>query len=157
MSYLPVKMPSAADTFSNFATYKATVDISSTGTQTLLTTDNNMGQFVVTEAFLYIDSAGLDLKTFTMTMGWNASAYDNIIGPSVTMGTTNSSPSNYFSFQLRRYRYFKLTLRSSSGYALMATPMNTATDIRLNVSSTIMPSGSPCSFFIVGYYSGMRP
>ena len=158
MSFIPVKMPSAAETFSNYAAYRTVVDVTTTGLKTLCTTDNNMGQFVVTEIVIHCDTInGGNNSTYTSSIGWNASTYDNIAA-SVVKGDTHTG-SSYNSLWLRPNKFEPYTLRTSGAgyYANYATPANTATDIKMNITATIMPAGCSISVFVIGFYAGMRP
>lgn len=155
MTYLPVKTPSAVETFSIFVAYRQSAALNTTGTTVLLTADDNMGMFVPTEIYFHVDANSDDLKTFTMSIGWNG-AYNNIVA-SVVQGTTQTT-STFNYLRLKPNRFFKLPLTSSgTGYATYATTANTATAIRLNISATTMPVGATGTFFVVGYYTGMRP
>lgn len=157
MSYLPAKMPSGADTFSTFAVYRKSVSLTTVGQTVLLTTDDNLGQFVATEIRFNVDNnAGSELTTFTASIGWNASSYDNL-SASAAKGTTSTSSSLQY-LRLKANKVDRFTLRTSAGYyAAFATPANASTEIRLNLTASGMGAGSSATFFVVGYYAGSRP
>lgn len=170
MGYIPAKMPSGADTFSNFAAYKTSgINLAATGQTTLLTTDNNMGRFIVTEVVLHIDAlVGGDFQTFNSSIGWTSSAYEDIAEEQQKGTTSTNSSLNGLRLRLNKFERYNLrtfaTFSSPTAsptpqsYATAyATPENTATDIKLNITATIMDVGSTATIVVVGYYTGMRP
>lgn len=163
MSYIPSKMPSGADTFSNLASYKATVNLAPATVPsytTLFTTDNNMGSFVVTDIILHLDNVvGTNYLTYTSSIGWNSasSAYDNIAGSQVKGSTSTSSTSNSLWLRTNKFEWYRLQTETS-GYAQnYATTANTATDVVLKITNSILGSGSTGTILVTGYYTGMRP
>ena len=170
MAFLPCKMPSGVDTFSNFAAYKTTgIDLAATGQTTLLTTDNNMGNFVVTEVVLHLDSVvGGNYQTFNSSIGWTGPGYEDVADLQQKGSTETNSAynglwlrTNKFERYNLRYFYTYGTPTSSptaQSYATgYATPANTATVIQLNITATILDAGSTGTIVVVGYYTGMRP
>lgn len=170
MAFLPCKMPSGVDTFSNFAAYKTTgINLAANGQTTLLTTDDNMGSFVVTEVVLHLDSVvGGDLQTFNSSLGWTAPNYAEIA--SLQQKGTTDSDSGLNGLRLRTNKFERYNLRyfytygtptsspTAQSYATgYATPANTATVIQLNITATNLDAGSTGTIVVVGYYTGMRP
>jgi len=150
-------MPSGADTLSTFAVYRKSVSLTTVGQTVLLTTDNNLGQFVVTEIRFNVDNnGGSETTTFTASIGWNASTYDNLAASAVK-GTTQTG-STYFYLRLKTNKVDRFILRTSAGYyAAFATPANASTEVRLNLTASGMGAGATATFFVVGYYAGSRP
>lgn len=170
MAFLPCKMPSGVDTFSNFAAYKTTnINLAATGQTPLLTTDNNMGRFVVTEVVLHIDNAaGGDFQTFNSSIGWTGPNYEDVAD--IQQKGTTSTNSSLNGLRLRTNKFERYNLRyfytfssptaspTAQGYASgYGTPENAATTINLNVTATIFSVGSTGTIVVVGYYTGMRP
>ncbi len=170
MAYLPCKMPSGVDTFSNFAAYKTSgINLAATGLTTLLTTDDNMGRFVVTEVILHLDSVvGGNYQTFNSSIGWTVPTYADVAD--LQQKGSTETDSSYNGLWLRTTKFERYNLRyfytyssptaspTARSYAVgYATPENAATVISLNITATILDAGSTGTIVVIGYYTGMRP
>lgn len=153
MSYTPFDFQDLpAATLSNLVVFKKQVVIAS-GTPNptdyvLATTDATYGSFTPTDVRMHVDSAVVT-NTFTSQIGHNAT-FDNMVA-SNTKGSAAT-----LALQLNQFKFDTFTLRNASTYFNNATPANVATDIKLRVT-TPPASNATITFFVVGYYTGMRP
>lgn len=170
MAFLPCKMPSGVDTFSNFAAYKTSgINLDVPAVIPLLTTDNNMGSFVVTEVVLHLDSVvGGNQRIFVASIGWTPTLYEDIAELQQKGSSSSGSANNGLWLRTNKFERFNLryfytygppsSSPTAQSYATgYATPANTATTIYLNLDFTNLDPGSTGTIVVVGYYSGMRP
>lgn len=155
MSYLPFADQNvAAATLSNLVVYKASASFvpGAVPVNTLLfTTAANMGQFVPLEVWFHVDdNSANNAVTVTCSVGHNGPAtYDNICASAIRgSGAT-------VALQLRQYKAVVFPTRIASTYYQTATPANVATGVyvRMTGAPGTLVTGT---FFVVGYYTGMR-
>lgn len=156
MSHIPFADPNvAAATMSNLVLYSQDVTISGTGTILLFNADGDRGQFVPLEVWFHVTgNSGSDQRQFSASIGHIAALYENICQNAVRGTTTTTA-----ALQLRVNKAVKFTTRIATtyfaNYATPATP-GLSTPVYLNV--TVAPSAAISgTFFVVGYYTGMRP
>lgn len=162
MSFIPfVDQNVAAATLSNSVVYKKQVTLPASGVVTvdypLFTTEANMGQFVASEVWAHIDNnSGVNTLTFTASIGHTAAPYDTVCASAVRGSAT-------LALQYQQYKAVVLATRLASGYYAPAppavsygTPANVATTVNLRVTSH-PASQMIITFFVIGYYTGMRP
>lgn len=163
MSYIPVKMPNGADTFSNFAAYKKVVNLAPAvvpSYTTLLTTEDQLGSFMVTEVILHLDNVvGTNYLTFTSSIGFNggALAYNNVCA-SVTKGSTStSSTANSLWLRTNKFERYEVLGMSGSSLAYSASYPNYQEDLVLKITNSILGAGSTGTIIVAGIYTGARP
>lgn len=155
MSFIPFGDQNvSAGTMSNVVIYKKQVTVLTTAGTTnylLFTTDAAMGLFCPTEVIFHVDdNGGNDQRQFTASIGFVGSAYTDIC-PSANRGTTTTTAA----LQLRNNKAVVFGVQNDTTYFAQATPSNTATAVYLQV--TVPPAGQVIgTFFIIGYYTGMR-
>lgn len=157
MSHLPFSDPNvAASTLSNFVIYKKNVSISALADLLLFTTEENMGQFVATQVWVHInDNAGSDTRTFTATVGHNASTYDNIATSGTTSVFGGAAATDY---NVKNNKAVLMPGRIASSYYNTATPANVATPVYMKITSAVSPAATiTATVYVVGFYTGMRP
>lgn len=152
MSYIPFKIPQAADTLSNYVVYRKQVNMAAVAQTTLFTTNPTMGSFVPTEVLFHVDSAvsGLVTATFAIGFGTITNPFDNIVAR-VTKGSGVAGAND-----LRVNKRVALLIRAATGTNGTATPANASTAVKIDVT-TATASAMLCTFFVGGYYTGMRP
>lgn len=159
MSHLAfVDANSAASTLSNLVVFKKQVTLTSTATVpytiSLLITEANRGQFVPFDVWFHVDdNSGIDTLTFTCSIGHTGSGgtanYDNVCASDVRGSST-------VAVQLRQYKAVRFPVRIDSTYYGIATLNNTVQNVYLRVTAN--PASQIIgTFFIMGYYTGMRP
>ena len=157
MSYLPFTDQNvAAGSLSNLVVYTKQVVLTAAAptpvTETLLTTQRQSGRFVPQEIWFHgDDNGGSNTSSFAASVGTDISGptYDTISASATYGGATLAN-------QLQQYRAVRMTMRANTTYTKGATDDNTYSTIRLRVG-TSPATTLTLTFYVVGYYTGMRP
>lgn len=157
MSFLPfIGKDAAAATMSNLVLYKKQVVITTTaGTSNYVIYDTEgwYGRFVPLEVWFHVDdNGGNDQRQFTASIGYGLAPA--AICPSAVRGTTGTTAA----LQLRVNKAVRFPTNIATTYATGYASNEGAVTQPVYLQVTVPPAGQITgTFFVVGYYTGMRP
>ena len=160
MSHLAfIDQAAAASTLSNMVIYKKQVTLDPAAVTpyvtSLLITEADRGQFVPVDVWFHVDdNSGLDTLTFTCSVGHTGSGggvtYDNVCASAIRGSAATAA------LQLRQYKAVRFAMRIDSTYYACATTNNAQQNVYVRVTAN--PAAQIIgTFFVIGYYTGMRP
>ena len=149
----------AAATLSNLVVYKQQVTLAPAAVTPYITslfaTEADRGQFVPLDVWFHVDdNSGVNTLTFTCSVGHTGSGggatYDNVCASAVRGSAATAA------LQLRQYKAVRFAMRIDSTYYACATTANVVQNVYVRVTAN--PASQIIgTFFVIGYYTGMRP
>lgn len=138
MGYVPFLDPQSIATMSSCNVYRTTIDLGSASQQSLFTTLPQMGNFLVTDVWLHVESISPSPSQITFSVGTVAS-------PSSLVSSVNLTPLVQFS---------AAKASTVAGVAVVASFVAPSTAVVFQ--SSVRPTSGGGTLFVSGFYAGAR-
>lgn len=138
MSFFPFLDPQSFGTMGAFNVYRSTIDLGSAAQQSLFTTLPQMGNFVVTDVWLHVESISPSPSQVTFNLG-------TVAAPSSLVSAVNITPLVQFT---------AARANTVGGVATVATSVLPSTAVVFQ--SSVRPTSGVGTLFVAGFYAGSR-